>query len=111
MCSSDLTPDLHFVSNDVRLDAGGALRLDGSAVNLQGAVQLSEALTKQANGTLARFTEENGRITLPIMIRGTVQKYSMQIDSASVAKRAVVNEVGSQAADAVRKGVGKLLGR
>ena len=105
------TPDLHFVSKDIRLDAGGALKLDGSALTLQGQVALSEELTKQANGTLARFTEQDGRITLPITIRGSVAKYSLQIDSASVARRAVTNEVKAQAGAAAKKGIGRLFGR
>lgn len=105
------TPDLHFVSKDIRLDAGGALKLDGSALTLQGQIALSEELTKQANGTLARFTEQDGRITLPIVVRGSVAKYSLQIDSASVAKRAVTNEVKAQAGAAAKKGIGRLLGR
>lgn len=105
------TPDLHFISKDVRLDAGGALKLDGSALTLQGLVSLSEELTKQANATLARFTERDGRISMPITVRGSVDKYSIQIDSASVAKQALKNEAKAQAGAAVKKGIGRLLGR
>ena len=46
------TQDLHFVSKDIRLDAAGALKLDGSAVRLTGQVQMSEELSKQADSTL-----------------------------------------------------------
>ncbi|MGC4086174.1 MAG: hypothetical protein QM736_29640 [Vicinamibacterales bacterium] len=67
------TPDLHFVSKDIRLDAGGALKLDGSGVNLQGAVQLSQALSQQANPALVRVLQQDGKITLPAIVRGNAQ--------------------------------------
>lgn len=105
------TPDLHFISKDIRLDAGGALRLDGSAVNLQGSLQMSEDLSKQANATFVRVTQQDGKITLPATVRGTAGKYSIEIDTASIAKRAITNEVKGQAQEAVKKGLGRFLGR
>ncbi len=69
------TPDLHFISKDVRLDAGGALKLDGSGVSLQGIVQLSEELSKQANPAIVRALQDDGKITLPASVRGTAEKY------------------------------------
>ena len=105
------TPDLHFVSKDIRLDAGGALRLDGGAVNLQGSVQMSEELSKQAQATFVRATQQDGKITLPVTVRGTAGKYSIEIDTASLAKRAITNEAKGQAQEAVKKGLGRLLGR
>lgn len=105
------TPDLHFISKDIRLDAGGALELDGSGVNLQGVVQLSEELSKQANPALLRALQENGRITLPATVRGTVEKYQIQIDTAGLARRALTNEAKTQATEAVKKGLGGLLRR
>ena len=101
------TQDLYFVSKDIRLDAGGGLRLDGTAISLQGALQMSEELSKQANGTVVRVTQQDGRITLPATLRGTAGKYSIEIDTASMAKRALTNE--SQ--QAVTRGIDRLLGR
>lgn len=105
------TPDLHFISKDIRLDAGGALKLDGSGVNLQGSVQLSEELSKQANPAIARVLQQDGKITLPATVRGNAQKYQIQIDTTSIAKRAITNEVKTQATEAVKKGIGGLLRR
>jgi hypothetical protein len=105
------TQDLHFVSKDVRLDAGGALKLDGSAVQLTGQVQMSEELSKQANPNLVRVAQQNGRITLPITITGVAGRYSIQIDAASMAKRALTNEVQGRAQEAIKKGLGGLLRR
>lgn len=105
------TPDLHFVSKDIRLDAGGALKLDGSGVNLQGAVQLSDALTEQANPAIVRVLQQDGKITLPAIVRGNAQKYQIEIDTASIAKRAATNEAKTQATQAVKRGLGGLLRR
>lgn len=105
------TPDLHFISPDIRLDAGGALRLDGSAVNLVGTLQLSQALTSQANATFVRVAAQDGRISLPITVRGNTTKYALEIDTASVARRAATNEVKARADQAVKSGIGRLLRR
>jgi len=105
------TPDLHFVSKDMRLDARGALKLDGSLVNLQGAVQLSEALSQQANPAIVRVLQQEGRITLPAVVRGNTQNYQIEIDTSAIAKRAITNEAKTQATQAVKKGIGGLLRR
>ena len=105
------TPDLHFISKDIRLDAGGALKLDGSAVTVQGIVQLSEELSKQANPAIVRALQANGQITLPITVRGTAQKYQIEIDTTALARRALTNEAKTQATDAVKRGLGGLLRR
>ncbi len=103
------TPDLHFVAPDLRLDAGGALRLDGSALNLKGVIQLSEDLSRQANSTLVRATGQDGRIQLPASVTGVAGKYSIEIDTAAVAKRALMNEAARQGQDALKKGLGRYL--
>ncbi len=105
------TQDLHFDSRDLRLEAAGALKLDGSVVNLTGQVQLSEELSKQANSTVTRLTGEGGRITLPATVQGRNGQYQIQVDTASMAKRALTNEVKGRASDAVKKGLGGLLRR
>lgn len=103
------TPDLHFVSKDIRLDAGGALKLDGSALNLRGAIQMSEELSKQANENFVRLAGQDGRITLPIMVTGVAGKYSIQIDTASVMQRALTNELKGQTDKAIKEGLGRIL--
>jgi hypothetical protein len=103
------TPDLHFVSKDLRMDAGGAFKLDGSALNLKGAIQMSEELSKQASNTVVRATAQDGKITLPVTVTGVAGKYSIQIDAASLAKRAITSEAKSQAQEAIKKGIGRFL--
>ena len=65
------TDDLVFESKDLLLDAAGNVRLDGTAINLNGNVRLSEALTQQAGRDLVRYTQDQGRVTLPATITGT----------------------------------------
>lgn len=105
------TPDLHFISKDIRLDAGGALKLDGSGVNLQGTVKLSPELSQQANPAIVRVLAQDGQIMLPATVRGNAQKYQIEIDTTDIAKRAVTNEAKAQASQAVKKGLGGLLRR
>jgi uncharacterized protein involved in outer membrane biogenesis len=101
------TDDLAFESTNVRLQTAGSLRLDGSALDLRGHVQLSEALSQQAGRDLVRYTEEEGRVTLPAIVRGTAQAPSVQVDVASLARRALQNK----AKDEIKKRLGGLFRR
>jgi uncharacterized protein involved in outer membrane biogenesis len=98
------TDDLQFESPDVLMRAGGSLRLDGSAIDLRGNVQLSEALTQQAGRDLVRYTQEQGRVTLPVTISGAAQSPSVRVDVASLANRALQNK----AKDELQKAIGGL---
>jgi uncharacterized protein involved in outer membrane biogenesis len=101
------TDDLRFESKDLLLTASGNVRLDGSAVNLAGKVQLSDELSKQAGSDLARYTAEQGRVTLPATITGPADNLSVKIDVADLAKRAITNELQKQ----LKTGLGGLLRR
>lgn len=105
------TQDLLFDSENLRLAAAGAVQLDGSAVNLKGQVQLSEALTKQAGQDLVRYTEEKGRVTLPATITGSASDLRVRIDAGDMAKRAIRNRAAEEAQGAIKKGLGGLLKR
>ena len=97
------TNDLQFQSPDVVLRAGGSLRLDGSAVNLKGDVQLSEALSQQAGRDLYRYTQQQGRVTLPATITGSAQSPSVNVDVSSMASRAIQNK----ATEEINKALGR----
>ena len=99
------TDDLQFQSPDILLRAAGSLRLDGSAIDLKGDVQLSEALTQQAGRDLVRYTQQQGRVTLPATITGSAQSPSVRIDVASLANRAVQNK----AKEELNKALGKII--
>jgi uncharacterized protein involved in outer membrane biogenesis len=102
------TQDLQLQSNDVLLSAAGAVRLDGRAVNLVGRVQLSEALSQQAGRDLVRYTQEQGRVTLPATITGPAENLQVHIDVADMAKRAITNRAGEEAQKALKNGLGRL---
>ncbi|HEV2984484.1 MAG TPA: AsmA-like C-terminal region-containing protein, partial [Vicinamibacterales bacterium] len=102
------TEDLRFESKDLLLAAAGIVRLDGSAVNLTGQVQLSDELSKQAGRDLVRYTQEGGRVTLPATITGSADAPHVTIDVASMAKRALTNRANEEAQKALKKGLSGL---
>jgi uncharacterized protein involved in outer membrane biogenesis len=106
---SATTEDLRFTSKDFLLAAAGSVRLDGSAINLAGQVQLSDDLSKQAGQDLVRYTQEGGRVTLPVAITGSANAPHVMIDVAGMAKRAVTNRAQEEAQKALKKGLGDLL--
>jgi uncharacterized protein involved in outer membrane biogenesis len=99
------TDDLRFESKDVLLRAAGSIRLDGSALDLEGDVQLSEALSQQAGRDLFRYTQEQGRVTLPATITGSVQAPSVHVDAAAAAQRAIQNK----AKEELKKALGRII--
>jgi uncharacterized protein involved in outer membrane biogenesis len=105
------TDDMRFESKDLLLTAAGNVRLDASSVNLVGRVQLSDELTKQAGSDLARYTAEQGRVTLPATITGPADHLSVKIDVADMAKRAITNRATEEAEKQLKKGLGGLLRR
>jgi len=102
------TQDLRLESKDLTVAAAGALKLDGSAVDMRGDVQLSPELTKQAGSTLVRVSQQDGRVTLPLTIKGAAGNYGVSVDASAMAKRAITNEVNDQAQKAMKKGLGGL---
>jgi len=105
------TTDLRFESPDLLLGATGTLRLDGSSINLAGRAQLSDELSQHAGRDLVRYTQEGGRVTLPLTITGSAEAPHVRIDVADVAKRAVVNRAAEEAQKALKKGLGGLFKR
>jgi uncharacterized protein involved in outer membrane biogenesis len=86
------TSDLRFESPSVHMRSAGSLRLDGNAIDLRGDVQLSDALSQQAGRDLYRYTQQQGRVTLPVTVRGSAQAPSVQVDVAGLAGRALRNK-------------------
>ncbi len=112
------TNDMEFESKDLILNAKGAINLMASTLDLKGRVQLSDELTKQAGNDLVKYTQEEGRVTLPATVSGTFEAPSVTIDAGDMAKRALKNAVNEQkerakteATKAVTKKLGGLFGR
>jgi uncharacterized protein involved in outer membrane biogenesis len=99
------TQDLRFESKDLLLAASGTMRLDGSAINLPGQVQLSEDLSKQAGRDLVRYTQSQGRVTLPVTVAGSATAPEVRVDVADLARRAVTNRANEEAQKALKKGL------
>lgn len=106
---SGSTQDLKFESKDIMLSAAGGLKLDGSALNFQGQVQLSDELSKQAGRDLVRYTQDQGRVTIPATITGSADQPHVAIDVTSMAKRAMTNKANEEAQKAIQKGLGGFL--
>jgi uncharacterized protein involved in outer membrane biogenesis len=102
------TNDLRFESKDLLLSAAGTVRLDGSAIDLAGQVQLSDELSRQAGRDLIRYTQEQGRVTLPATITGTAAAPRVRINVADMAKRALVNRAKEEAQKVLKEGLGGL---
>jgi uncharacterized protein involved in outer membrane biogenesis len=105
------TNDLKFESRDLLLSAAGTVGLDGSSINLKGQVQLSEELTKQAGSDLVRYTQDQGKVTLPATITGSAENPQVRIDVASMAKRAITNRATEEAQKQLKGRLGGLFGR
>lgn len=91
------TTDLKFTSNDVLLSATGTVRLDGAAIDLAGPLQLSDDLSKQAGRDLVKYTQKDGRVTLPAKVNGSADDLHVGIDAGDMAKRAITNAATDKA--------------
>lgn len=104
------TSDLRFEGKNVSLAAQGAVHLLASTVDLKGNIQLSDALSQQAGRDLVRYTQDQGRVTLPATVDGPIQSPHVGIDMGSLAKRAFMNAAAEELKkksgnDAVSKGL------
>jgi hypothetical protein len=99
------TDDLEFVSPDVHLTGAGGLDLAALAVDVGGKVQLSDALSQQAGRDLVRYTRENGRVTLPVLVTGTPGQFRVTLDADEIAKRAISN----RASEELKKVLGRII--
>jgi type II secretion system protein N len=105
------THNLRFESDDLTLTGDGTARLDGSALNFKGLVQLSEELSKQAGASVMRVSQDNGRVTLPAVISGSASAPQVRVDTANLAKRALRNAITEQGDKLLKGGFGGLIRR
>lgn len=112
------TSDFAMESKDLLLNAQGIIGLVASTVDLKGRVQLSDELSQQAGRDLLKYTQDQGRVTLPATVSGSLEAPSVKIDVGDMAKRALQNAVNeqkdkakAQATEAVKKKLGGFFGR
>jgi hypothetical protein len=58
-----------------------------------------------------RYTQEGGRVTVPVSISGSAGALSVRLETADVLKRAITNKAVEEAGDALRRGIGGLFNR
>jgi hypothetical protein len=108
------TDDVSMASTDVDLNAAGSLRLVAMTADLAGRAQLSETLSRQAGTDLYRYTQEGGRVTLPVTVTGPIARLSVRVDVGDVAVRALRNRVRDDLEKVIEKklpGLGDLFRR
>src|SRR5690606_32116829 len=98
-------------SDDVSLDGSGSFGLDGTNIDLVGRLQLSEALTQQAGRDLVRYTQEEGRVTVPVRVTGRAGDLTVTPEAAELLRRAITNKAVEEAGEAIKRGLGSLFGR
>lgn len=102
------TSDLRFESSDLLLTAAGYVSLDGSSMDLRGQAQLSDALAAKAGRDLVRYTQEQGRPTLPVVITGSAEAPQVTVDLSDVLRRAITNRAKEEVQGAIKRRLGGL---
>jgi uncharacterized protein involved in outer membrane biogenesis len=97
------TSDLSMTSADLDLSAAGSLALAAMSADLAGRAQLSEALSQQAGTDLYRYTQEGGRVTVPVTVTGPLARLAVRVDVGDAAKRAIRNKATEEAQKLIDK--------
>ena len=102
------TSDLQLESSDLLLTAAGYVQLDGSSMDLRGQAQLSDALAARAGRDLVRYTQEQGRPTLPVVITASADAPQVTVDMTDVLRRAIANRAKEEVQGAIKRRLGGL---
>ncbi len=97
------TSDVSMTSTDIDLSATGSLALAAMSADLAGRAQLSEALSQQAGTDLYRYTQDGGRVTVPVTVTGPLDRLAVRVDVGDVAKRAIRNKATEEAQKLIDK--------
>ena len=97
------TNDFAMTSADADLTGAGTVRVATMMTNLEGQVRLSEALSQKGGTDLYRYTQENGRVTLPATVSGPLANLSVRIDVAQAAARAARNRATEEVKKAIER--------
>jgi uncharacterized protein involved in outer membrane biogenesis len=85
--------NLVLASRDFDTGGRGSLSIDTGAVEARADVALSPELTAQAGTDLRRYAQEDGRVRVPAVVTGTLDRPRVSIDVAAAARRALGNEL------------------
>ena len=97
------TRDFAMTSTDIDLTAVGAVSIASMTTKLDGQVQLSEELSKKSGTDLYRYTQQDGRVTLPATVSGPLGNLTVRIDVAQVASRAIRNRATEEINKAIER--------
>ena len=89
--------DMTMTSRDFDMAGNGSLRIETGAVDARSLVVLSEELTAQAGTDLRRYAQQDGRVTVPVTVGGTLEQPVVSVDIAAAAQRAIGNELKRRA--------------
>ena len=92
-----------MTSTDLNLKAAGSLGVAEMSADLAGRAQLSEALSRQAGTDLYRYTQEGGRVTVPVTVTGPLDRLAVRVDVGDAARRAIRNKAAEEAGKLIDK--------
>jgi uncharacterized protein involved in outer membrane biogenesis len=97
------TSDLAMTSPDVDLTGTATLNIAAMTLDMRGRLRLSEALSKQGGTDLYRYTQEGGRVTLPVTVTGPLGNLSASVDLGAAATRAIRNKATEEINRAIKR--------
>jgi hypothetical protein len=85
--------NLTLTSRDFDVNGRTTLQLSSGALDARGDVALSKELTAQAGTDLRRYAQQDGRVIVPALVGGTIDRPTVSVDAAAAMKRALQNEL------------------
>jgi AsmA-like protein len=89
--------NLSLVSRDFDVTGRTTLQLSSGALDARGDVTLSPELTAQAGTDLRRYAQQDGRVIVPAIVGGTLDRPRVTVDVQAAAARAFQNEMQRRA--------------
>ncbi len=85
--------NLSLASRDFTVNGRTTLQLSSGALEATGDVALSPELTAQAGTDLRRYAQQDGRVIVPAIVGGTIDRPRVSVDVRAAAARAFQNEI------------------
>jgi hypothetical protein len=85
--------NLSLASRDFNVNGHTTLQLSSGALEARGDVALSPELTAQAGTDLRRYAQQDGRVIVPAIVGGTIDRPRVTVDVQAAAARAFQNEI------------------
>jgi hypothetical protein len=85
--------NLSLASRDFTVNGRTTLQLSSGALEANGDVALSPELTAQAGTDLRRYAQQDGRVIVPAIVSGTIDRPRVSVEVRAAAGRAFQNEI------------------